>query len=234
VTAPLLFIAADPRECRAWVAHWEQVNPIALPVHWARAGKWKGGDVLAVANGAGAERARAAVAAAPLPAAICNIGFCGALDESLRIGDIFIATEVRNGARTYRALHPECPRAECPAAKSGTVVSVSRVAQTALAKKQLRNTGAFVVEMEAAAVARASEEMDVPFYCIRAVSDLADEDFANDFNSFFMPDGRINAARLVMGAFASPVRRFGELIRLSRRTALASNNLGEFLAHCTF
>jgi hypothetical protein len=114
------------------------------------------------------------------------------------------------------------------------MVSVPRVAQTALAKKQLRNTGALAVEMEAAAVARASEQLNVPFYCIRAVSDLANEDFANDFDKYFMPDGRINTARLIMGACASPVRRFGELIRLSQRTALASRNLGEFLANCTF
>jgi hypothetical protein len=114
------------------------------------------------------------------------------------------------------------------------VVSIPRIAQTALAKKELRNTGALVAEMEAAAVARASEELNVPFYCIRAVSDLANEDFANDFNKFLMPDGRISAARLIAGAFASPIRRFAELIRLSRRTALASDNLGEFLANCTF
>jgi hypothetical protein len=88
--------------------------------------------------------------------------------------------------------------------------------------------------MEAAAVARASEQLNVPFYCVRAVSDLANEDFANDFNRCFMPDGRINVARLILGALPSPVRRFGELIRLSRRTALASRNLGEFLGNCAF
>jgi nucleoside phosphorylase len=239
MTAPLLFIAADPRECRAWVARWEQANPISLPVHWARAGKWKGSDVIAVANGAGADRARAALAAVPVPAAICSMGFCGALDESLRIGEIFVATEVRNGARTYPALNPELryqntldPGVGRP--KSGILVSVPRIARTALAKKELRNTGALVVEMEAAAIARASEQINVPFYCIRAVSDLANEDFANDFNNFFMPDGRINRTRLIMSAFASPVSRIGELIRLARRTALASRNLGEFLANCTF
>jgi nucleoside phosphorylase len=193
-----------------------------------------GRDVLALANGAGAARARAAVEAAPDPAAICNIGFCGALDESLQPGDIFVATEVRNGTRIYSAQGPQTMNPGKIPAKSGILVSVPRVVETALAKRQLRNTGAFVVEMEAAAVARASEQLNVPFYCIRAVSDLANEDFANDFNRCFMPDGRINLARLILGALPSPVRRFGELIRLSRRTALASRNLGEFLANCTF
>ncbi|HVW83336.1 MAG TPA: hypothetical protein VHB50_01580 [Bryobacteraceae bacterium] len=229
MTRPLLFIAADPRECGPWVSRWEESRPVDLPVHWARAGKWRGRDVLAIANGAGAERARAAVAAAPRPGAICNIGFCGALDERLRVGDIFTATEVRNGTEIYAALKPNGP-----AAKTGIVASVARIAQTAREKRQLRQTGASAVEMEAAGVARASNELDVPFYCVRTVSDLADEDFANDFNRCLTADGRIDVVRLVLGALASPVRRFGELIRLSRRTSLASRNLGEFLAHCTF
>jgi purine-nucleoside phosphorylase len=226
----ILFVAAEPRECEPWVGHWSSVHAAKLPVHWARAGIWKGRQVLAIANGAGPERARAAVVAAPLPTAVCNIGFCGALDASLRIGDIFVATEVRNGSRTYRA---QCPRARAPS-RAGALTSQPRIARTAAEKRRLRNSGAFAVEMEAAGAARASEQLNVPFYCIRAVSDLADEDFANDFNRCIMPDGRFNIARLLLGACASPITRFGELIRLSKRTKLASHNLGEFLADCDF
>ena len=72
--------------------------------------------------------------------------------------------------------------------------------QKASEKKKLRESGASVVEMEAAAVARASEDLNVPFYCIRAVSDLANEDFANDFNKYLMPDGRFHIVRLVCWA----------------------------------
>jgi hypothetical protein len=32
----LLFIAADPREFTGLISHWEQVEPLQLPVHWAR------------------------------------------------------------------------------------------------------------------------------------------------------------------------------------------------------
>lgn len=226
----ILFVAAEPRECEPWVGHWNAVHPVKLQVHWARAGSWKGTEVMAIANGAGPERARAAVQAAPRPTAVCNIGFCGALDDSLGIGDIFIATEVRNGTRTYPAADPGGNAAKT----SGLLVSQPVIAQTAAEKRTLRNSGAFAVEMEAAGAARASEELNVPFYCIRAVSDLAHENFANDFNRCLMPDGRFSVARLLTGACASPVRRFGELIRLSKRTRAASYNLGEFLADCTF
>ncbi len=231
----ILFVAAEPRECEPWVGHWNSVHPAKLPVYWARTGVWKGREVMAIANGAGPERARAAVKAAPMPTAVCNIGFCGALDGSLGIGDIFVATAViatdgRNGWRTYpaQAPHGVAPR------KSGALASQPRIARTAAEKRRLRNSGAFAVEMEAAGAAGASEKLNVPFYCIRAVSDLADEDLANDFNRCIMPDGRFSVARLLLGACASPIKRFGELIRLSKRTKLASHNLGEFLADCNF
>jgi adenosylhomocysteine nucleosidase len=226
----ILFVAAEPRECEPWVGRWSSVHPVKLPVHWSRAGIWKGTEVMAIANGAGPERARAAVGAAPPPTAVCNIGFCGALDGSLRIGDIFVATEIRNGSRTYAAQDPQStsPR------KAGALASQPRIAQTAAEKLRLRNSGALAVEMEAAGAAGASERLNVPFYCIRAVSDLADEDFANDFNRCIMPDGRFNIARLLFGACASPIQRFAELIRLSKRTKVASHNLGDFLADCDF
>jgi nucleoside phosphorylase len=225
----MLFVAADPRECGPWVSHWDQVEPAGLPVHWARQGKWRGLEVMAVANGMGAERAAAAVRAVPGVSAVCSIGFCGALDGMLRIGDVFVGNEVTDGNRAWPAGQPRGPRAP-----SGRVVSIDRIAQTAREKSDLRVSGASVVEMEAAGVARASEELKVPFSCVRVVSDLAEEDFANDYNRVRRPDGRFSVVRLVLGALGSPRKRFGELIRLNSRTALASKKLGDFLANCTF
>jgi nucleoside phosphorylase len=237
----LLFIAADPRECTGWVSHWEAVHPVSLPVNWARAGRWKGRDVMAIASGAGAERAFAAVIVASKPSAVCNIGFCGALDESLHVGDVVVALGVRDGSvmdetsirtRIYETLVPGVGNVE--AVLSGGIVSIHHIARTAAEKRNLRATGASIVDMEAAGVARAAEDLGLPFYCIRAVSDLAGEDFENDFDAALGPDGRFSIMRLLRGALASPRKRFGELIRLQQRTALASKNLGDFLADCTF
>jgi len=223
MTNSLLFIAADPRECTGLLSHWEQVQPLQLPVHWARTGRWKGREVTAIANGAGAERAFAAVLVAPKASAVCNIGFCGALDESLQIGDVFVATEIRNGANVWPACVPDTP--DSP---TGAVASIDHIAQTAAEKSNLRASGASIVEMEAAGVARASEDLDLPFYCIRAVSDLAHEDFVNDFNAALGPDGRFSILRLAKQL------KFRELLRLKQRTALASKRLGDFLAATTF
>jgi adenosylhomocysteine nucleosidase len=224
MTSSILFIAADPREFTGFLSHWHQIQPLPLPVHWARTGRWRGREVHAIANGAGAERAFAAVLVAPKSSAICNIGFCGALDETLRVGDVFVATEVQNGKRSWPALQPD----DTPDAPTGAVASIDHIAQTAAEKSNLRSTGASIVEMEAAGVARASEDLDLPFYCIRAVSDLAREDFATDFNAALNPDGRFSTIRLIAQL------KLGELIRLKRRTDLATKKLGDFLAATTF
>jgi len=224
MTSSILFIAADPREFTGFLSHWHQIQPLPLPVHWARTGRWRGREVHAIANGAGADRAFAAVLVAPKSSAICNIGFCGALDETLRVGDVFVATEVRNGKRSWPALVPD----DTPDAPTGAVASIDHIAQTAAEKSNLRATGASIVEMEAAGVARASEDLDLPFYCIRAVSDLAREDFAIDFNAALGADGRFSTIRLIMQL------KLAELIRLKQRTDLASKKLGDFLAASTF
>lgn len=230
MSGPLLFIAAEPRECLPFLARWESAKPLDLPVHWAREGVWNGRSVIAIANGAGSARAQAAVEAAPSPSAICNIGFCGALDASLAVGDVFVADSVRSGGRMWVAQAPRCRTG----AVSGVLISSDRIARTAEEKRELALLGGRAVEMEAAGVADASQRKRVPFYCVRAVSDLAGEDFANDFNRCLRADGRFDIGRLLLGALQDPARRFGELIRLSRRTARAAKNLGDFLADCSF
>jgi len=218
----LLFIGADPREFAGFLTHWHHLAPLPLPVHWARSGQWKGREVYGIANGAGAERAFAAILMAPKASAICNIGFCGALHDDLHVGDVVIGTQVQAGSRTWFAkTPPEIPQSS--EAMRGAVASIDHVAQTSAEKYQLRATGATIVEMEAAGVARAAEDLGVPFYCIRAVSDLANETFATDFNSALGEDGRFSTTRLVMQL------KLGELVRLKQRTELASKKLGDFL-----
>jgi len=65
MAGPILFVAADPRECAGLIAHWDNVRAVPLPVTWVRTGRWKGKEAMAIANGAGADRAFAAVLVAP-------------------------------------------------------------------------------------------------------------------------------------------------------------------------
>ena len=214
VTADILFVASDPREFLGAMRYWQNVQPVKLSVHWARTALRKGRPVLAVANGAGWERARLASEAAPHQQ-LCNIGFCGALDPALRIADIVVSSD---------HLPVNCGREHA----TGSIASVERIVRTAEEKQRLQQQGKIAVEMESAGI------RSQPFYCIKSVSDLAGESFANDFEAALLPNGRIGTARLLAGALQSPFRRVPELIRLARRTAAASEKLGEFLDACRF
>lgn len=115
----------------------------------------------------------------------------------------------------------------------GDVVSVDRVAFTAREKSDLRTaTGAAVVEMESAAVARKAREWDVPFGCVRVVSDVAGDDLPLDFNRYRDADGRFERMRIALAALGRPFTVLPRLVRLDRDCRRAAERLGEFLANC--
>jgi len=62
--------------------------------------------------------------------------------------------------------------------------------------------------MEAGGIIPYVRDRGVPFFCVRAVSDLADESFSNDFNAALGPDGRYRMARLIGSALMQPFTRF--------------------------
>jgi nucleoside phosphorylase len=212
--ADILFIAADPREFSGAMRRWSKVQPLQLPVHWARTAIWRNKRIVAIANGAGPHRSALAASAVPYKVLV-NLGFCGALDPRLKVGDIVVGDWWLQ------------PRSKKPYI-SGRLASIDHIAQTAEEKRELHETGAIAVEMEAAGLEK------LPCYCIKAVSDLADETFANNLNAVLKPDGRMNIPLLLFYACLWPVPRFKELKRLQERSRIASRSLGDFLEYCEF
>jgi adenosylhomocysteine nucleosidase len=111
---------------------------------------------------------------------------------------------------------------------------VDHVVRTAAEKKELRAQGAMVIEMEAGGVASRAEALGLPFFCARAVTDMASEDMANDFNAALRDDGQFATMRIFRHALTRPAVRFPELLRLRSNCILAANTLGEFFADCEF
>jgi uridine phosphorylase len=180
-----------------------------------------------IANGPGPALAGAAVDAVKEHVdVIVSTGLCGALDPVMAVGDIFVATEV-NGVP-----------ARLPSAAgrfvSGPLVSVDRVITTAAEKRRLFERGARAVEMEAAAVQERARARGAAFYCIRAVSDVAEETFALDLNAARQEDGRFSVWQILGQALRRPSTGIPELIRLRRSAARATKALGEFFADCRF
>ncbi len=208
----LVLVASEPREFSGVLKCMRAARSAGLTVDWSRVGTLGGSEVLLITNGAGVKRAAAAVDSALeryRPRALVSTGFCGALDEKLRIADI---VEGHQG-RIYTADH---------------------VVRTASEKAALRATGAIAVEMEAAGVAARAEALGIPFHCVKSVTDLAGETLANDFNAALRPDGHFDTMVILRESLRRPTERLPELLRLRNRCARAARALGEFFADCRF
>jgi nucleoside phosphorylase len=221
IAEPVLVVAADRREFEPWLRNG--VEFLRWPVDFAaRSGRW-----LLVANGAGPIRAAEAVDTATMigpVSAVVSAGFCGALDHRLVVADIVVATEVNSTPARMPFSGRKCA--------AGAIVSIDRVVQTVEEKGRLRESGAIAVEMEAAGVVARAGKLGLPFFCVRAVTDRADETLSIDFNAARDESGRIRTAGVIMGAMKKPWAGIPELLTLARRSRLASRALGEFLADC--
>jgi nucleoside phosphorylase len=117
------------------------------------------------------------------------------------------------------------------APRPGAIRSIPYIAQTATEKRNLAANGAIAVEMEAAGVAARAESHGLPLYCIRAVTDLAGESLANDFNKALRLDGQFDTILILKGSLLHPLVRLPELFRLRKRCARAAHVLGDFFAY---
>lgn len=232
----LLFIASDAMEFRGALRRSRHISRTSLPVDWSREVSLNGSDALLVANGVGAVRAAAAARQTIdwfQPEAVISTGFCGALCHSLKIADVVVADRVVGGSALYPARTVD-GAASATATAVGSIRSISYVAQTAAQKRELASGGAIAVEMEAAGVASEAARRSLPFYCVRAVTDLAGEDMANDFNNALRPDGHFATMKILREAFLDPANRLPELLRLNKRCILAAWALGDFFANNRF
>jgi adenosylhomocysteine nucleosidase len=229
----ILIAASDPREFTGLVTRSEAVFKAPSGPDWARSGRLGEYDVLLVANGVGRRRVAAAIDAAISdfrPDALVSTGFCGAVAPELGLNEIVVATEVADS----RARYATTPLAAAANHRRGVVRTIDHIAQTAEERRFWRSTGAIAVEMEAAAVAGRAQARSLPFYCIKAVSDLADETLAIDLNAALRPDGHFDTIKVLGLTLRHPLARVPELLRLRSRSARAAKRLGDFLADCRF
>ena len=161
----LAMVAALEREVSPLVKGWNKVQR----EHEGRRFKFfESGQIVVVCGGIGAEAARRAteaVFALYQPTLILSVGFAGALDPTLKVGDIFAPSRVvdaRDGSRT-----------EMPAGH-GVLVSAAGVAGVEQKAKLAESYGAQAVDMEAAAVARGAQARGVTFMAVKAISDESD------------------------------------------------------------
>jgi nucleoside phosphorylase len=210
----LAIVAALEREVRPLVKNWR----VGEKEHNGRRFRFfENGDVVLVCGGIGAEAARRAseaIIAVSDPKVVCSAGFAGALDGTLKVGDIVRPRTVINAGDASRAIVED---------GEGILVSFASVASPAQKLKLRESFGAQAVDMEAAAVARSAEARGKGFAAIKAISDQIDFEFPA-MDRFVDSEGKFSEARF---AFYVAVRPWlwPRVIRLARNSNRASHAL---------
>lgn len=229
----LLVACSEAMELSGVRARASAVRDAGVHSDWSRWARLGDHELLMVANGAGTRRAAAAVDAALAgfrPDALVSTGLCGAIVPELQPAQIVVATEVTFGDARYAS----SPVKSTFPHSTGVVRTIDHIAQTADEKRLWRATGAIAVEMEAAAVAERAQAAGLAFYCIKAVSDLANETLQIDLNTALRPDGHFDTIKVLGSTLRRPLARVPELLRLWRRSGRAAYRLGDFFADCRF
>jgi hopanoid-associated phosphorylase len=199
------------------------MKPIAGPggilvvVGMTREAKILGPDA-PVLIGGGDAAALSATLEAELAAGVAGVvsfGLCGALDPSLKVGELVIGEVVFDGFDWIAAEPAWTDRlaAALPNARRGRFAHSERpVASVADKAALLATTGALAVDMESHLVARLARDYGAPFAVVRGVSDGAGRTLPHAAQVGLGADGR-PAIGPVMASLRSNPFQIGALIR---------------------
>ncbi len=183
-------------------------------------------DSLAICGGAATLRRRLAEAIGKHRLTI-SFGICGALDPSLRSGDIIIGTHVVTDGDVVMADEEVTwalaarLKAAGERVKIGAVVGVDAPVLTRAAKAELRKaTKGASVDMESQIAARFAAERKAPFAILRVVSDPAARDLPPLVMNAVKADGSVDYGVVAYGVMTSPRQTRG-LIHGARDSSAA-------------
>jgi adenosylhomocysteine nucleosidase len=213
-------IAAMPGELKPLVAGWPHSTRNGIHF-WAQRNEEEEWIVACAGAGqAAATRAFSAIEDGGPIDLVFSIGWAGALREEIATGsahNLAGVIDVRTGER-FR----------CDAGAGDLWLVTSPRVATSAEKHRLASTyDAALVDMEAAAIARLAAMREIPFYCIKGVSDGL-HDRLPDFNPFLAPDGRF---RLIPFALSNLLRPWywPALLRMGENSKRASQTIAESL-----
>jgi adenosylhomocysteine nucleosidase len=221
-THKVAIVAAMEREVRPLIRNWTRVQR----EHEGRTYDFfEWGEAVCVCGGIGANAARRAaevVIALYHPEFLQSVGFAGALDHTLDVGDIFIPSAVidaRDGSRTKFE------------EGSGILLTFMNIASATQKSKLGAAYAAQAVDMEAAAVAATANKHGIGFAAIKVISDEVDFEIPSTEN-FIDHDGSFHTAGFVWFALLRPWLwpRIARLASNSRKaTAALAKHLREAL-----
>jgi adenosylhomocysteine nucleosidase len=213
-SAKVAMVAALEREVRPLLKRGRKVE---REYEGRRFKFFESGESVLVCGGIGAEAARRAteaVIALYQPMLVQSVGFAGALDPLLKVGEIVSPSRIidaRDGSSVETV------------AGCGVLVSAASIAGVEQKAKLAKCYGAQAVDMEAAAVARGAQARNVPFMAVKVISD--ESGFAiPPMDRFVDQQGQFRTARFVMFVGSRPWLWL-RVIRLAGNSAKASRAL---------
>jgi adenosylhomocysteine nucleosidase len=217
-------IAALEREISAFTKGWTRVEREHQGRNFLflRREEHEREEMIVVCGGIGLEAARRAAEAVIVlyrPSLVQSVGFAGALDASLHVGDVFIPAVVidaRDGSRTNIEGMIEGGN------NKGTLVSFMDVAGIDQKASLAQAYGAQAVDMEASAVAAAARAHGISFAVIKVISDEMNFEMPQTAR-FIDSQGQFKTASFALHAAFRPWLwpRVAQLAGNSRKAATA-------------
>ena len=214
----LALVAALEREIRPLVRRWRVEE---REYAGRRFRFFESERCVAVCGGIGPEAARRATEAIISlyrPAVVESVGFAGALESGLRVGQVIEVGQVvdaRDNSRTDTGSGSE------------TLITFPSIAGPEQKAKLAAAYQAQVVDMEAAAVAKAAEARRIRFAAVKVISDEADFSLPV-MDRFIGAEGEFHSARFALYAAVRPWL-WGTVLRLTRNSNLAAKHLSLYL-----
>jgi len=221
------------------IAGIKQEMEITHTLRWktgnAFVGEWQGVPIVLVRSGMGRDRARQAlieVAEKWELKEVFSIGYAGALDPSLEVGDLIVADQVifpEGSGQTYKTYFLEKEIFNIATEnKPKVLLTVDRIASTPEEKKRLRERySAVAVDMETSALVAEAQVRNLSFISVRAITDTADQELV-DCSHLVTEDGDVSKLKAAWHVITHPGDGKG-MIELGQHAKTATANLTEFL-----
>ncbi len=229
-TMRIAILAALPGELKPLVRGWQRIaSPTPGISIWVSAADDQADEYIAVCGGMGTAAALRSFAAAEHIGTldmVLSIGWAGALDDDVSVGQCYIATEVIDALTGERFQLTDGDR-------TLRLVTTPHVADEAEKQRLQASYGAALVDMEAAAVCRLAHIRGIPVCCFKAVSDARDAQLP-DLNPFIDVRGQLRMLPFLAYVALRP-QYWASLLQLGRNSSVAAKALAvsirSFLHH---